>query len=123
MLFRSTIDLPNDEMKGRLIGREGRNIRTIESITGVDLIIDDTPEAIVLSSFDPYRREIARVTIETLIKDGRIHPGRIEEIYDKTVNEMRNKVLEYGESALFELGITKVEPELLELLNQLLVLI
>ncbi len=115
----TVVSLPNDDMKGRLIGREGRNIKSIEAVTGVDLIIDDTPEAIVLSSFDPYRREIARVTIETLIKDGRIHPGRIEEIYDKTVKEMRNKVLEYGESALFELGITKVEPELQELLGKL----
>ena len=97
----------------------GVNIKSIESVTGVDLIIDDTPEAIVLSSFDPFRREIARVTIETLIKDGRIHPGRIEEVYDKTVKEMRNKVLEYGEEALFELGITKVEPELQELLGKL----
>ena len=115
----TVVNLPNDDMKGRLIGREGRNIKSIEAVTGVDLIIDDTPEAIVLSSFDPYRREIARVAIETLIKDGRIHPGRIEEIYDKTVKEMKNKVLEYGESALFELGITKVEPELQELLGKL----
>jgi len=115
----TVVNLPNDDMKGRLIGREGRNIRSIEAVTGVDLIIDDTPQAIVLSSFDPYRREIARVTIETLIKDGRIHPGRIEEIYDKTVQDMRSKVLEYGEAALFELGITKVEPELQELLGKL----
>jgi len=115
----TVVNLPSDDMKGRLIGREGRNIRSIEAVTGVDLIIDDTPEAIVLSSFDPYRREIARVTIETLIKDGRIHPGRIEEIYDKTSKEMRNKVLEYGESALFELGITKMDPELIELLGKL----
>ena len=115
----TVVNLPSDDMKGRLIGREGRNIRSIEAVTGVDLIIDDTPEAIVLSSFDPYRREIARVTIETLIKDGRIHPGRIEEIYDKTVKEMKEKVMEYGESALFELGITKVEPELQELLGKL----
>src|SRR5574344_514699 len=115
----STIDLPNDEMKGRLIGREGRNIRTIEAVTGVDLIIDDTPEAIVLSSFDPLRREIARVTIETLIKDGRIHPARIEEIYDKTSKEMRTKILEYGNNALFDCGITKVDPELVELLGKL----
>ena len=115
----TVVTLPSDDMKGRLIGREGRNIRSIESVTGVDLIIDDTPEAIVLSSFDPYRREIARVAIENLIKDGRIHPGRIEEIYDKTVKEMKIKVLEYGEEALFELGITKVEPELQELLGKL----
>ena len=115
----TVVNLPSDDMKGRLIGREGRNIKSIEAVTGVDLIIDDTPEAIVLSSFDPYRREIARVTIETLIKDGRIHPGRIEEIYDKTVKEMKEKVMEYAESALFELGITKVEPELQELLGKL----
>ncbi len=115
----TVVSLPNDDMKGRLIGREGRNIRSIEAVTGVDLIIDDTPEAIVLSSFDPYRREIARVAIEALIKDGRIHPGRIEEIYDKTVKEMKLKLLEYGEEALFELGITKVDPELQELLGKL----
>ena len=115
----TVVTLPNDEMKGRIIGREGRNIRTLESVTGVDLIIDDTPEAIVLSSFDPFRREIARVTIESLIKDGRIHPTRIEELYDKTSNEMNIKVHEYGEAALFELGITKVDPELVELIGRL----
>jgi len=115
----TVVTLPNDEMKGRIIGREGRNIRTIEAVTGVDLIIDDTPEAIVLSSFDPYRREIARVTIETLIKDGRIHPTRIEELYDKTANDMKAKVLEYGNEALFELGITKMDPELVEILGKL----
>lgn len=115
----TVVDLPNDEMKGRIIGREGRNIRTIEAVTGVDLIIDDTPEAIVLSSFDPLRREIARITIETLIKDGRIHPSRIEEIYDKTCKEMREKIIEYGQNTLFELGLTKVEPEIIELIGKL----
>ena len=115
----TVVTLPNDEMKGRIIGREGRNIRTIEAVTGVDLIIDDTPEAIVLSSFDPYRREIARITLETLIKDGRIHPTRIEELYDKVTNEMNVKVREYGESALFELGLTKMDPELVELVGKL----
>ncbi len=115
----TVVALPNDDMKGRIIGREGRNIRTIESVTGVDLIIDDTPEAIVVSSFDPLRREIARITIETLVKDGRIHPARIEEVYDKTVKEMHNKIIELGNEALFELGITKMEPELIELLGKL----
>ncbi|MFI3307856.1 MAG: ribonuclease Y [Mycoplasmatota bacterium] len=115
----SVVSLPNDELKGRIIGREGRNIRTIEAVTGVDLIIDDTPEAIVLSSFDPYRREIARLTIESLIKDGRIHPTRIEELYDKVVKEMKGKLTEYGQNALFELGITKVSAELVELLGKL----
>ena len=115
----STIELPNNEMKGRIIGREGRNIRTIESITGVDLIIDDTPEVIVISSFDPLRREIAKITIETLIKDGRIHPTRIEEIYDKTVKEMKQKIIEYGNDALFKLGITRVPTDLIEIIGKL----
>ena len=115
----TVVSLPNDEMKGRIIGREGRNIRTIEAITGVDLIIDDTPEAVVLSSFDPLRREIARVTLETLIKDGRIHPTRIEELYDKVCKDMRAKVIEYGNSALFELGLAKMDPELIELVGKL----
>jgi len=115
----TVVNLPNDEMKGRIIGREGRNIRTIEAITGVDLIIDDTPEAVVLSSFDPLRREIARITLETLIKDGRIHPTRIEELYDKTSKDMNEKIIEYGNNALFSLGITKVEPKLVELIGKL----
>lgn len=115
----TVVSLPDDELKGRIIGREGRNIRTIEAITGVDLIIDDTPEAIVISSFDPLRREIARITIESLIKDGRIHPTRIEEIYDKTVKEMKEKIIEYGNNALFSLGIPKASKDLVEILGRL----
>ena len=115
----TVVTLPNDEMKGRIIGREGRNIRTIEAVTGVDLIIDDTPEAIVLSSFDPLRREIARVTLETLIKDGRIHPTRIEEIYDKTCKDINSRIMEIGADALYQLGLTKVDEELINILGKL----
>ena len=115
----TVVDLPNDEMKGRIIGREGRNIRTIEAITGVDLIIDDTPEAVVLSSFDPLRREIARVTLESLIKDGRIHPTRIEELYDKVCKDMKQKITQYGQDVTFELGLTKFAPELIETIGKL----
>lgn len=115
----TVVTLPDDELKGRIIGREGRNIRTIEAITGVDLIIDDTPEAVVLSSFDPLRREIARLTLENLLKDGRIHPTRIEEIYDKVSKEMKQKIIEYGNDALFELGITKVDSALIEIIGKL----
>ena len=115
----TTVTLPNDDMKGRIIGREGRNIRSIEAVTGVDLIIDDTPETIVLSSFDPLRREIARIVLETLVKDGRIHPTRIEELYDKVCKDTRSKIIEYGNNALFELGINKMDSELIELLGKL----
>ena len=115
----STISLPNDEMKGRLIGREGRNIRTLEAVTGVDLIIDDTPEAIVISSFDPFRREIAKQTIETLIKEGRIHPTRIEEIYDKIVKDMNTRVMEIGKDAVYQLGLSKIDPELVQTIGKL----
>ena len=115
----TVVDLPNDEMKGRIIGREGRNIRTIEAITGVDLIIDDTPEAVVVSSFDPLRREIARVTLESLIKDGRIHPTRIEELYDKVCKDMKKQIIEYGNNTIFELGLTKFDPELIETIGKL----
>ena len=115
----TVVGLPNEEMKGRIIGREGRNIRTIEAITGVDLIIDDTPEAVVLSSFDPLRREIARVTLESLIKDGRIHPTRIEELYDKVCKDIKQQIIEFGKDATFELGLTKFDPELLEIIGKL----
>ena len=115
----TVVDLPTDEMKGRIIGREGRNIRTIEAITGVDLIIDDTPEAVVLSSFDPLRREIARVTLESLIKDGRIHPTRIEELYDKVCKDMKKQIIQYGQDVTFELGLTKFAPELMEIIGKL----
>ena len=113
------ISLPSDEMKGRIIGREGRNVRTIEAVTGVDLIIDDTPEAIVISSFDPLRREIAKLTLETLISDGRIHPARIEEVYDKTCKDVQAMIRQYGRDAIYSLGLSKMDAELIEIVGKL----
>jgi ribonuclease Y len=115
----SVVNLPNDEMKGRIIGREGRNIRVFENLTGINIIVDDTPEAVILSSFDPVRREIARVTLENLIMDGRIHPTRIEEMFEKASKLINNEIKIEGEQAIFDTGISEVNPGIVKVLGRL----